>query len=161
MKSLSVCLFCGVAALLLAAGCSTAKVPESADPKAAGKPEKKDPPITDTKAAAAKYFAGVEKAIRTRNIKPWLEVTPAEGRSRIRQKQFDTMLAALDKAGTLKSTTYLGVLDHTVVLDYLWKFSFERTEKDGTKLQTELLYIVRIYKAEDGFRFAGSGFKKI
>jgi len=151
----------GAAALVLIAGCSAAKTPDAAPPDAAEAKQQKDPPLTDTRAAADRYMAGVEKAIRTRDIKPWVEVTPAEGRNRIKQKQFDTMLAALDKAGTLQSVSYLGVLDHTVVLDYLWKFTYERTEKDGQKMRTELLYLVRIYKAEDGFRFAGSGFKKI
>ena len=89
---------------------------------------------------------------------------PRESKDKVTEEMFKQMAGELfEGLGTLKKTEYLGELNQSVVMDYIWKFTFEKmsTDKDGKSrnLCKEVLYMVRMGRVDGRFVIVGSGFR--
>ena len=91
-------------------------------------------------------------------------VIPRESKDKVTEEMFKQMAGELSEGlGTLKKTEYLGELNQSVVMDYIWKFTFEKmsADKDGKSrnLCKEVLYMVRMGRVDGRFVIVGSGFR--
>ena len=91
-------------------------------------------------------------------------VIPRESKDKATEEMFKQMAGELSEGlGTLKKTEYLGELNQSVVMDYIWKFTFEKmsADKDGKSrnLCKEVLYMVRMGRVDGRFVIVGSGFR--
>lgn len=121
-------------------------------------------PQPEAKAIASAYVAGLAEAIEQDDFAKLKAVIPRESKDKVTEEMFKQMAGELfEGLGTLKKTEYLGELNQSVVMDYIWKFTFEKmsTDKDGKSrnLCKEVLYMVRMGRVDGRFVIVGSGFR--
>ena len=121
-------------------------------------------PQPEAKAIASAYVAGLAEAIERDDFAKLKAVIPQESKDKVTEEMFKQMAGELASGlGTLKKTEYLGELNQSVVMDYIWKFTFEKTSagKDGKSrnLCKEVLYMVRMGRVDGRFVIVGSGFR--
>ena len=110
------------------------------------------------------YMAGFIAGVKAKDFALFEQAMPDEAKGKVTAEMFDTMCSELrENLGTLSAAEYLGELDQTLVRDYLWKLTFEKTlenpEKQPDVLRREVVYMVRIGKIDGTFHIAGSGFR--
>lgn len=143
------------------AGCAaTGEKPESATAAELLPAE----PQPEAKAIASAYVAGLAEAIEQDDFAKLKAVIPQESKDKVTEEMFKQMAGELASGlGTLKKTEYLGELNQSVVMDYIWKFTFEKmsADKDGKSrnLRKEVLYMVRMGRVDGRFVIVGSGFR--
>ncbi len=118
----------------------------------------------DAQAIAAIYIKGFEDALRDNDFSKFERVVPADSKDMVSEKAFNQMYKELvEKLGTLKNTQYLGELNQTLVVDYIWKFGFEKEELDKDKkpriTRKEVLYLARVGLVDGKYMVVGSGFR--
>ena len=121
-------------------------------------------PQPEAKAIASAYVAGLAEAIEQDDFAKLKAVIPRESKDKVTEEMFKQMAGELSEGlGTLKKTEYLGELNQSVVMDYIWKFTFEKmsADKDGKSrnLCKEVLYMVRMGRVDGRFVIVGSGFR--
>lgn len=121
-------------------------------------------PLPEAKAIASAYVAGLAEAIEQDDFAKLKAVIPRESKDKVTEEMFKQMAGELSEGlGTLKKTEYLGELNQSVVMDYIWKFTFEKmsADKDGKSrnLCKEVLYMVRMGRVDGRFVIVGSGFR--
>ena len=121
-------------------------------------------PQPEAKAIASAYVAGLAEAIEQDDFAKLKAVIPRESKDKVTEEMFKQMAGELSEGlGTLKKTEYLGELNQSVVMDYIWKFTFEKmsADKDGKtrNLCKEALYMVRMGRVDGRFVIVGSGFR--
>ena len=121
-------------------------------------------PRPEAKAIASAYVAGLAEAIEQDDFAKLKAVIPRESKDKVTEEMFKQMAGELSEGlGTLKKTEYLGELNQSVVMDYIWKFTFEKmsADKDGKSrnLCKEVLYMVRMGRVDGRFVIVGSGFR--
>lgn len=121
-------------------------------------------PQPEAKAIASAYVAGLAEAIEQDDFAKLKAVIPRESKDKVTEEMFRQMAGELSEGlGTLKKTEYLGELNQSVVMDYIWKFTFEKmsADKDGKSrnLCKEVLYMVRMGRVDGRFVIVGSGFR--
>ena len=121
-------------------------------------------PQPEAKAIASAYVAGLAEAIEQDDFAKLKAVIPRESKDKVTEEMFKQMAGELfEGLGTLKKTEYLGELNQSVVMDYIWKFTFEKmsADKDGKSrnLCKEVLYMVRMGRVDGRFVIVGSGFR--
>lgn len=121
-------------------------------------------PQPEAKAIASAYVAGLAEAIEQDDFAKLKAVIPRESKDKVTEEMFKQMTGELSEGlGTLKKTEYLGELNQSVVMDYIWKFTFEKmsADKDGKSrnLCKEVLYMVRMGRVAGRFVIVGSGFR--
>ena len=121
-------------------------------------------PQPEAKAIASAYVAGLAEAIEQDDFAKLKAVIPRESEEKVAEEMFKQMAGELSEGlGTLKKTEYLGELNQSVVMDYIWKFTFEKmsADKDGKSrnLCKEVLYMVRMGRVDGRFVIVGSGFR--
>ena len=119
-------------------------------------------PQPEAKAIASAYVAGLAEAIEQDDFAKLKAVIPRESKDKVTEEMFKQMAGELSEGlGTLKKTEYLGELNQSVVMDYIWKFTFEKmsADKDGKSrnLCKEVLYMVRMGRVDGRFVIVGSG----
>ncbi len=128
------------------AGCAAG----SESREAAGRPMAVPEVLTpQAKQLAADYVDGFAAALRKRDFSELQKVIPPESREKITAKMFDAMEQAFSKNfGSFDGCSYLGVLDKSMVADYLWKFRFKKDapgeDGAGVSVVREAVYLVRI-----------------
>ncbi len=121
-------------------------------------------PQPEAKAIASAYVTGLAEAIEQDDFAKLKAVIPRESKDKVTEEMFKQMAGELSEGlGTLKKTEYLGELNQSVVMDYIWKFTFEKmsADKDGKSrnLCKEVLYMVRMGRVDGRFVIVGSGFR--
>ncbi len=121
-------------------------------------------PQPEAKAIASAYIAGLAEAIERDDFAKLKAVIPQESKDKVTEEMFKQMAGELSEGlGVLKKTEYLGELNQSVVMDYIWKFTFDKesTGKDGKSrnLRKEVLYMVRMGRVDGRFIIVGSGFR--
>ena len=121
-------------------------------------------PQPEAKAIASAYVAGLAEAIEQDDFAKLKAVIPRESKDKVTEEMFKQMAGELSEGlGTLKKTEYLGELNQSVVMDYIWKFTCEKmsADKDGKSrnLCKEVLYMVRMGRVDGRFVIVGSGFR--
>lgn len=118
----------------------------------------------EAKTIAETFVAGLSQAIQANDFDKFKAVIPPESKDKVTKEIFTQMVKELSNSlGELKKTEYLGVLNQSLVLDYIWKFSFEKKVSDQSgkqrNLGKEVLYMVRMGKVDGKFIIAGFGFR--
>ena len=98
---------------------------------------------------AADYIAGFVASLKENDFDKLKAVIPADSKT-------ETM-------GNLVDARFVTDLDKSIVRDYVWKFSFEKTLTDGPakgrKVRHELFYMVRVGRLDGKYVIAGTGFR--
>lgn len=120
--------------------------------------------MADAKKMADDYMAGFIAGVKANDFALFEQSMPGEAKGKVTAEMFGTMCSELkENLGNLTSAEYLGELDQTLVRDYLWKLTFEKTIEDPEKqpdvLRREVVYMVRVGKVDGAFHIAGSGFR--
>jgi len=167
MKSNRIMMLSLAALALFAAGCrSTEKVEKE---EAAAK-EKAVPGLftvdTDAPArkAAEEFVADFAAAFKSGDRKK----LPETMRDKVTEAMFKRMCDSFSRRrGTLKETAFVTMLDQTIVRDYLWKFTFEKSldnAKEGSAApavqKNEVIYLVRIGIIDAKPVIVGCGFQE-
>ena len=113
---------------------------------------------------AEAFTRAMAESFRTGDFGFWraaLEKEGAPGRPLIvDEKKFKQMYSRLKKDwGTLKSCTYLGELDQTLMRDFLWKCTFEFRNGSGELCRMEELFVVRCTVLRGKAMFTAFGFR--
>ncbi len=104
---------------------------------------------------AVRYAAGMADALRGGDYARLAEVLPPEYRGRFSKETFEKMRARLLKQrGRLLKTAYVTELNHSVVRDFVWKFTFEWP----SGRQQEGWYFIRTALVEGTPKVVGAGF---
>ena len=168
MKSTRIMLLPLVVLVLFAAGCrSTASAEKEAAEKQTAVPGRFtadiDAPARET---AEKFVAGFVAAFKAGD----LEKLPEPMRAKVTEAMFKRMCDSFARRrGVLRETAFVTLLDQTVVRDYLWKFTFEKTlptpaggaPKAAPAVQkNEVIYLVRLGIVEGKPVIIGCGFQE-
>lgn len=110
------------------------------------------------------YMAGFIAGVKANDFTLFEQAMPGEAKGKVTAEMFDTMCSELqENLGSLTAAEYMGELDQTLVRDYLWKLTFEKTLENPDKqvdlLRREVVYMVRVGKVDGTFHIAGSGFR--
>lgn len=125
---------------LILAGCATGR--EAPPESRSASPEVLAPAAQQL---AADYVEGFATALEKDDFGELQKVIPSESREKVTKEMFTAMKQAFTKNfGMFDGCSYLGVLDKSVVADYLWKFRFKKTLPDGKAAVREAVYLVRI-----------------
>ena len=95
------------------------------------------------KALAEKLVNGLAESLKSGDFAAFGAVQPKSARQ-FKPEAFAQMRDALSKRyGTLVSSEYFGRLDQTRVMDFLWKFTFERRNDSGVAARRQIICWVR------------------
>lgn len=155
---------------LFAAGCRSTETPEkaAAEEKQASAPghftADADVPAREAAELFVAEFAAALKAGDREKL-------PEAMRAKVTEAMFKRMCDSFSRRrGVLRETAFVAMLDQTVVRDYLWKFTFEkslapasadRKEAAAPALQkNEVIYLVRIGILDGKPVIVGCGFQE-
>ncbi len=157
------CLYIVAAAVLIAlCGCRSAKAEKKEIYPVISSPDRKS--VDDLRQRAEVFAQAMAESFRTGDFSPWraaLEKEGPPGRPLIvDEKKFRQMYSRLKKDwGTLKSCTYLGDLDQTLLRDFLWKCTFEFRNSSGELCHIEELFVIRCAVYRGKAKFMNFGFR--
>ena len=150
------------AILVTTVGCRSAEAEKKEVYPVISRPEGKN---ADALRKRAELFtAAMARSFRTGDFSSWraaLEKESPPGRPLVvDEKKFKQMCSRLKKDwGTLKSCTYLGELDQTLLRDFLWKCTFEFRNSSGELCHIEELFVVRCTVLRGKAMFTNFGFR--
>ncbi|UKI29801.1 MAG: hypothetical protein L6W00_17365 [Lentisphaeria bacterium] len=118
----------------------------------------------DAKKLAEEYVAGFVASLKENDFKKLEAVIPADSKTKVTPEMFEQMHKELsDTMGTLIEAKFVTDLDKSIVRDYVWKFTFEKTVPDGKQkgrtIRNELFYMVRVGRLDGKYVIAGTGFR--
>lgn len=148
------------AVAVLAGGCaSTPGAEEKPRPEVMSGREHKE-----AKKLAEEYVAGFVASLKENDFKKLEAVIPVDSKTKVTPEMFQQMHKELsDTMGTLIEAQFVTDLDKSIVRDYVWKFTFEKTVPDGKQkgrtIRNELFYMVRIGRLDGKYVIAGTGFR--
>lgn len=150
------CLIVGMAAALLANGCSS-----TADPKT----EEKKPELTAITAvdlhnavkAGTQMGDTLLKALKTKNYALIATVPVGDEKAKLTEAKFNSLVKNLDKAGGIADSSYLGDLAYGNYRRLLWKVCFKGIK--GKAQQPDMLFDVVVIRLNGQYRVAGFGFR--
>lgn len=113
---------------------------------------------------AADYIAGFVASLKENDFDKLKAVIPADSKTKVTPEMFEQMHKELsDTMGTLIEAKFVTDLDKSIVRDYVWKFTFEKTVPDGKQkgrtIRNELFYMVRVGRLDGKYVIAGTGFR--
>ena len=113
---------------------------------------------------AEAFTQAMAESLRTGNFSFWraaLEKEGPPGRPLIvNETTFRQTYSRLKRdCGTLKSCTYLGELDQTLLRDFLWKCTFEFRNSSGELCRIEELFVIRCTVHRGKAKFMNFGFR--
>ena len=113
---------------------------------------------------AADYIAGFVASLKENDFDKLKAVIPADSKTKVTPEMFQQMRKELTETmGNLVDARFVTDLDKSIVRDYVWKFSFEKTLTDGPakgrKVRHELFYMVRVGRLDGKYVIAGTGFR--
>ena len=113
---------------------------------------------------AADYIAGFVASLKENDFDKLKAVIPADSKTKVTPEMFLQMRKELTETmGNLVDARFVTDLDKSIVRDYVWKFSFEKTLTDGPakgrKVRHELFYMVRVGRLDGKYVIAGTGFR--
>ena len=158
-KSFAVALSAGIICLpVLLTGCASAAVAEG---------EKKAPAVEcfssqDAEAAgrmAESFVNAFADAFKSSDYNK----LPESARKKISAEMFSKMVSSItERRGKLIGHSFVTELDQSIVRDYLWKFSFEKTLPDAGKrpVRSEVIYLVRMAVLDGVPTIVGFGFSR-
>ena len=116
-----------------------------AEKKADGVPDPVFPPTLEApaKQLAQRFALGLAEALKSGDFASFNAVQPESEKRKFTSDTFAKMHTALTRRyGKLVNAEYFGRLDQGRVMDFLWKFSFEKSV-DGKTHRHELLLLTR------------------
>ena len=158
------------ALMLLAAGCRSTETAEKKDSS----------PAAEKKTAAPGRFSAADDAVALETAGKFVarfadalkagdrEKLPEPMRAKVTEAMFKRMCDSFSRRrGALRGTAFVTMLDQTIVRDYLWKFTFEKSLPAGSAAQTapasqknEVIYLVRLGIVDGKPVIVGCGFQE-
>ena len=160
---LKLCSYIIAAAVLIAVcGCRSGEAEKKEIYPVISSPDRKS--VDDLRQRAEVFAQAMARSFNTGDFSFWraaLEKEGPPGRPLIvDEKKFRQMYSRLKKDwGTLKSCTYLGELDQTLLRDFLWKCTFEFRNSSGELCHIEELFVVRCTVFRGKAMFTNFGFR--
>ena len=111
------------------------------------------------KQAAERLVLGLAESLKSGEFAAFDAVQPGSAKRKFNAETFRKMRTALEQRyGKLVNAEFFGKLYQGKVMDFLWKFSFEKTAEQDKKIRREILVLVRTGSVNGeaviaGFRF--------
>ena len=111
------------------------------------------------KQLAERMALGLAESLKSGDFAAFNAVQPETAKHKFTPEIFGKMHKALEQRyGKLVSAEFFGKLDQGKVMDFLWKYSFEKDTGKDTKTRREILLLVRTGSVKGeaviaGFRF--------
>ena len=131
--------------------------------------EKKTAPVPDqifppalevsAKQLAQRLALGLAESLKSGDFAAFDAVQPEAAKRKFTAETFAKMHAALERRyGKLVNAEFFGRLDQSKVMDFLWKFSFEKSLDGNKKLRHEILLLIRTGSVNGEAVIAGFSF---
>ena len=133
----------------------------AADEKAAPVPDAVFPAALEASAKqlAERLASGLAESLKSGDFAAFNAVQPEAAKRKFTADTFAKMNTALERRyGKLVNAEFFGRLDQGKVMDFLWKFSFEKSGDGDKKLHHEILLLVRTGSVKGEAVIAGFSF---
>ncbi len=111
------------------------------------------------KQSAERLVLGLAESLKNGDFAAFDAVQPESAKRKFNAETFKKMRTALEQRyGKLVNAEFVGKLDQGKVMDFLWKYSFEKNAEQDKKIRREILVLVRTGSVNGeaviaGFRF--------
>ena len=111
------------------------------------------------KQLAGRLASGLAESLKSGDFAAFNAVQPAGAKRKFTADTFAKMHTALERrCGKLVNAEFFGRLDQGKVMDFLWKFSFDKSIEDGKQLRHEILLLIRTGSVNGEAVIAGFSF---
>ena len=133
----------------------------AADKKAEAVPDQVFPAALEApaKQLAERLALGLAESLKSGEFSAFDAVQPEAAKRKFTADTFEKMRTALERRyGKLANAEFFGRLDQGKVMDFLWKFSFEKSADGDKKQRHEILLLIRTGSVNGEAVIAGFSF---
>ena len=111
------------------------------------------------KQLAGRLASGLAESLKSGDFAAFNAVQPEGAKRKFTADTFAKMHTALERRyGKLVNAEFFGRLDQGKVMDFLWKFSFDKSVEEGKTLRHEILLLIRTGSVNGEAVIAGFSF---